>query len=416
MASPSTVDKTTFLSLPRSTIQNSTGSHRSDESDEGQLSALNSMRNVYDGIEGDISTSDVPALPFVVCHSIIVGDPARNDFYHLFPGDFPVIEDDIGHGASFIVQKAKARVKRTQSGEEVAVALKRIRPSNPKTRQSFRGVMSDLICLVHPILRRNKNIITLLGLGWETSPSGTDERLWPYLILEYSTHGTLADLQASKILPYSTKKQLCLDIASGLDAVHFSNIVHGDIKSENVLIFDKESGGLTAKLSDFGFATLDLDFHAAIDGKKMSMREHRAKAYLSTGTHPWTSPEFGRVVPWAEAFSSDVYSWGLLVWRVHVDGQNPFTVYRTTFESLGRLTGFEQEGNAKNWKNANLVLPAARSWALQTPQAGYLINDAFEHSLGLQTTSRNLRKAFLPWMVGRRWYVGYCPTEVMKAN
>ena len=40
----------------------------------------------------------------------------------------------------------------------------------------------------------------------------------------------------------------------GLRAIHDSNYIHRDIKSENVLIKTTETGGYRYKIADFGFA------------------------------------------------------------------------------------------------------------------------------------------------------------------
>jgi hypothetical protein len=78
----------------------------------------------------------------------------------------------------------------------------------------------------------------------------------------------------------------------------------------NFLLFQGEV--LVAKLGDFGFATLDIGFRFD-DGKGMAFDKGKRGTVISTGTRPWTPPEYDTEVPWSSAFNADVYSWGLFV-------------------------------------------------------------------------------------------------------
>ena len=53
--------------------------------------------------------------------------------------------------------------------------------------------MLELRILAHDPIRKYENIVTLLGLAWETGLFQTI-RKWPVLIMERATRGTLADL------------------------------------------------------------------------------------------------------------------------------------------------------------------------------------------------------------------------------
>lgn len=344
------------------------------------------------------------SLPFIVTSSFLEGDPNKKNFYHLPPDEFPEIDSDLGSGASFIVQKVHLSNIEGGFPSNTAVALKRIRPSGPKGLESFHSVVKDLLCLLHPPLRQSPNVVRLLGLGWETSPSELDGRLWPYLILEYSSIGSLAELQSgSQEISHTLKKKLALDVAQGLYTVHCSKILHGDVKSENVLIFLDDQEGYTAKLSDFGFAILDIDFPA--NKGKISINEERETASISTGTPPWTAPEFGKQVNWEAAFKSDVYSYGLLVWRVFLNGLSPFSVFRSQFDPSTTSVSASPE-DIRSWKERNLILPVALSFAeqIQNPMRRGLEN-AFRHTLSIKPEDRDLRLAYLPWRYGDR-YVG----------
>lgn len=78
-------------------------------------------------------------------------------------------------------------------------------------------------------------------------------------------------------------------------------IIHGDIKPENVLIFKDDAGAYTAKVTDFGYST-----RFANEDDLIAMPKSK----------PWCAPEYDRdkFKP-AQARSMDVFSFGMLcVW------------------------------------------------------------------------------------------------------
>ena len=131
--------------------------------------------------------------------------------------------------------------------------------------------------------------------------------------MEYAAFGTLDALQAAKPLSLAVKQKLCYDVGRGLSALHSCGIVHCDIKHENVLVFPSKYpvAGLpyTAKLGDFGGSVMDMtseDFQR-----------------VETWTWPFQAPEVtsGKSLTRLEMMSTDVYSFGLLIWRAFTDGK-----------------------------------------------------------------------------------------------
>jgi serine/threonine protein kinase len=58
----------------------------------------------------------------------------------------------------------------------------------------------------------------------------------PFLVLEYAEHRTLKDPPSCRSLS-TCSRNLALDTALGVNALHSCGIAHGDIKLENVLMF-----------------------------------------------------------------------------------------------------------------------------------------------------------------------------------
>ncbi|CUS10338.1 unnamed protein product [Tuber aestivum] len=177
----------------------------------------------------------------------------------------------------------------------------------------YDACLREIRALTHPPLRSHPNIITLLGVAWEPELNHHDVA-WPLLVLEYSEEGTLRDYQTGKPeMEFLEKMQLCEDVGRALLAIHGSGIVHGDVKSENILVFwSVEKGRMVGKVGDFGSSVLDF----REDGRR-GLRAH---------TIPWNAPEYDEDIPREHLKFTDVYSFGMLIFRVMLGGINPFKI------------------------------------------------------------------------------------------
>lgn len=173
----------------------------------------------------------------------------------------------------------------------------------------LRAVISDLRVLLHPPIRKSEFVINLLGISWYKE---IDSRVMPVLVMQCARYGSLADFQASpRVLDGPTKARLSLDVAEGLLALHGCRIIHGDVKSENILLDHasnrEEYRFLIAKISDFGGALLDVS-------------EDTEFPNGIGGTVPWMAPEASRKLRGFSAVQkTDVYSFGMFLWRLFAD-------------------------------------------------------------------------------------------------
>lgn len=182
----------------------------------------------------------------------------------------------------------------------------------PSQRVNYASILLDLMVLSHGPILNHPNIVSMLGLAWGDNGFPKSCEI-PVPIIEHANLGNLADHQASHVLENSQKLSILRDVAMGINFLHQCSITHGDVKSENVLLFQNSEGDKIAKISDFGFAVLGDQGHFN---------------FLPRGTLLWSAPEVrSGTLRTGEAPYSDVYSYGLLFWRVMIDGIDPLSAY-----------------------------------------------------------------------------------------
>lgn len=99
-------------------------------------------------------------------------------------------------------------------------------------------------------------------------------------------------------------KNIVMGIAQGMDYLHAKNIIHRDLKSNNVFIHDEDN--MTVKIGDFGLAT----FKTRYEGDQ--------QIYHPTGSILWMAPEIIKTEPGVNPFTyqSDVYSFGIVIYEM----------------------------------------------------------------------------------------------------
>ncbi|OBT53788.1 hypothetical protein VE04_06861 [Pseudogymnoascus sp. 24MN13] len=178
--------------------------------------------------------------------------------------------------------------------------------------RSYKALANELRVLSHRPLMDHDNIVNINIIGW-TRLDPCDAAWMPMIFLELAELGTLTQYLSEKKLEVDSKLQISRDVGSGLQALHVCGIMHGDLKLDNVLMFKGSNGKVRVKLSDFGSSFIPTGSEDPSDAVE-----------ISAGTRPWNSPELHQRVeiPWLP--NVDAYSFGLLVWRVFLNGRNPF--------------------------------------------------------------------------------------------
>ena len=124
-------------------------------------------------------------------------------------------------------------------------------------------------------------------------------------------------------------------------------MIHGDIKPQNVLVF-QNAAGTTVKLADFGYSTLTA-------GEMQTIR-------LPKST-PWNAPEHqhGKNSNISEAKKADVYSFGLLcLWANRSAGASLTSTTIGSDADLGSFCGSSALHTIEQLKNGGGLENAAQ--------------------------------------------------------
>ncbi len=81
----------------------------------------------------------------------------------------------------------------------------------------YDGVMRELRVLTHPLLKDHACLIPALAFGWSND---LESGLHPYLVVDYSNHGTLNEYLKRLDRTLDGRRELALDVAAGLQALH----------------------------------------------------------------------------------------------------------------------------------------------------------------------------------------------------
>ena len=224
-------------------------------------------------------------------------------------------EKSIGKGSSFEVNKelyTGPGVDKEWTSYYVAVKHMVVAErSENQLRHHYDSVYRELRVLTHAGLKEHDNILPLLACGWTDGVYGRH----PYLVVEWSDHGTLTEYLGRIKASLDERRELALDVAAGLEALHECKIIHGDVKPSNILIFNtvEVARPQMAKLADFGASIFELD---------------KDQVSKLGGTAIYKAPELkgrgrldrGTTFTYTELYQADIYSFGLTVWEILKNG------------------------------------------------------------------------------------------------
>jgi hypothetical protein len=138
------------------------------------------------------------------------------------------------------------------------------------------------------------------------------------IVTEFIPNGSLEQLLHKKAVPYLMKLRIALETAQAIQFLHNNNVLHRDIKVENVLLasLDLQSNAAIVKLSDFGSARTISDQRAATFTKGIGTPIYMAPEVLSNKKYDT---------------KADIFSFGVLLW-VLISQKEPYTAFSHSWD------------------------------------------------------------------------------------
>ena len=178
-------------------------------------------------------------------------------------------ESRIAKGGFGSVYKAK--------WQKVNVAIKVIEVTTDEDKKAIEKEASITLCL------KNRHVIEQFGITFVK----IDRRQQFGIVMEWAEHGSL-DMWIGKI-DREKLTNIALGIVSGLMYVHSQNVIHRDIKPQNILLFGPKDD-MIPKIADFGVSRII----------------EQTTTLTAVGTTIYMAPEIIQYLPYS--FKADIFS------------------------------------------------------------------------------------------------------------
>ncbi|XP_047736600.1 raf homolog serine/threonine-protein kinase Raf isoform X2 [Hyalella azteca] len=172
----------------------------------------------------------------------------------------------------------------------VAVKTLNFKDPTPAQYNAFKNEVA--------VLKRTRHVNILLFMGWIKTPELAIVTQW----CEGSSLYKHLHVQETKF-PLKTLIDIACQTSQGMDYLHAKNIIHRDLKSNNIFLHDD----YTVKIGDFGLATV----------KEGRWNQESGSGRQPSGSILWMAPEVIRMEQESPySFQSDVYAFGIVLFEL----------------------------------------------------------------------------------------------------
>ena len=212
--------------------------------------------------------------------------------------DFSTSEDD----SDFLGSGSYASVRRCHHKELGTVVIKYFKLTGSKIaiKKQYDNIQNEakVLCCLH-----HKNIINIFGVTqWST---------YYGVVMEEASGHNLEDLvlyENDKHISWPLRLQFCVEIAEGLNYLHYHNskraYIHGDLKLQNILL----SKNLVVKIADFGAVSILQATSFSVGSFDITPSKQHTWLY--------SAPEFLNNPKIKQTRAMDVYSYGILCYEI----------------------------------------------------------------------------------------------------
>uniref|UniRef100_A0AAR2JSZ9 non-specific serine/threonine protein kinase n=1 Tax=Pygocentrus nattereri TaxID=42514 RepID=A0AAR2JSZ9_PYGNA len=179
---------------------------------------------------------------------------------------------------------------------DVAIKILKVTEPTPEQLQAFRNEVQ--------VLRKTRHVNILLFMGFMTKPHFA-------IITQWCEGSSLYRHLHVTETKFDTMRRIDVarQTAQGMDYLHAKNIIHRDMKSNNIFLHE----GWTVKIGDFGLATVKSRWSGSQQVEQPS------------GSILWMAPEVIRMQdPNPYTFQSDVYGYGVVLFEL-MSGTLPYS-------------------------------------------------------------------------------------------
>lgn len=229
------------------------------------------------------------------------------------------------------------------------VAIKRIKACCFAGRPSERErLIADfwkealiLSSLHHP------NVVSFYGIVRD----GPDGSL--ATVTEFMINGSLKQFLQKKDRTIDRRKRLILamDAAFGMEYLHGKNIVHFDLKCENLLVNMRDPHRPVCKIGDLGLS---------------KVKQHTLVSGGVRGTLPWMAPELLSGKSNMVTEKIDVYSFGIVMWEL-LTGDEPYADMRCA-SIIGGIVNNALRPTTPTWCDPEWKSLMESCWASDPPE------------------------------------------------